>query len=626
MTAQPTPAGPLASLVRQFRGGIISRRQFFAQATALGVSSSTILALANFPSASAQDATPAASPVSVVPVRPESGTADQERGAGGDLRILIWQAPGIAASHSALSDKDYLAACPVIEPLMHYLPDGSIIPNLLAEVPTVENGMLAPDFSTVTLVLRDGLLWSDGTPVTAADIVFTWQWVTNPDNSATSFNAWNTISSLEATDHLTAVATFANPSIIWFEPFTGGYNGNLYPAHAFNSDPANRNDAFLLAPIGTGPYRLESFTPNDSATYVINEHYREPNKPYFARILLKGGGDPASAARAVLQTGEYDYAWNLQVEPDVLAQIEGDGSKGHVYSARGTTVESLNFNFSDPRTEVDGQVSQKDTPHPIFRDLAVRQALNMAVRRDVVSTRLYTENEPATANLLAGVPAWDSPNTSWTYDLDAANQVLDEAGWVRDGDVRRKDGVELHFNYFTSITPVRQKTQLIVQEDFQELGAKVDLEQVESGVFFSAAADQTQNFYHMFWDLDMWTNGPYSALPITYLNRWYAGPNGENIAQEENGWSKDNTQRYQNPEFDALYEQLLAVKTIEEADRLLIAANDLLIQDVVAIPIVNRTVGVYALSSKVSNDNVANGPSFVLALWNIANWTGAEAK
>jgi peptide/nickel transport system substrate-binding protein len=491
-------------------------------------------------------------------------------------------------------------------------------------VPSVENGLLAADFSSATLKLQEGLLWSDGTPVTAADIVFTWQWVTTESNAATSFGAWDTIASLEATDDLTVVAAFKNPSIIWFEPFTGGYNGNLYPAHAFGNDPANKNDAFLLAPIGTGPYKIEEFLPNESATYVINEHYREPNKPFFSRILLKGGGDPASAARAVMQTAEYDYAWNLQVEPEVLRQIEGDGSKGHVYSARGTTVESLNFNFSDPNTEVDGQVSQKDTPHPIFSDLAVRQALNLAVQRDVISTRLYTENEPPTANLLAGIAAWDSPNTSWEFNLDEANRILDDAGWVRDGDVRKKDGVELAFNFYTSVTPVRQKTQLIVQEAFQQLGAKVELEQVDSAFFFSSAPDQTQNFYHMFWDLDMWTNGPYSSLPITYLNRWYAGENGENIAQRENDWSKDNTQRYQNPEFNALYEQLLEVTTVEEADRLLIAANDLLIQDVAAIPILNLTVGVYAISPRVSNDNVANGPSFVLALWNIANWTGNE--
>src|SRR5690606_10961028 len=109
----------------------------------------------------------------------------------------------------------------------------------------------------------------------------------------------------------------------------------------------------------------------------VNENYREPNKPFFSRIQLKGGGDAAAAARAVLQTGDYDYAWNLQVEPSVLEEMEGTGELGQVYGAGGTTVESINFNFSDPRQEVEGQRSHKSTQHPVFSDLAVRQALNV---------------------------------------------------------------------------------------------------------------------------------------------------------------------------------------------------------------------------------------------------------
>src|SRR5699024_792876 len=117
---------------------------------------------------------------------------------------------------------------------------------------------------------------------------------------------------------------------------------------------------------------------------------------------------------------------------------------------------------------------------------------------------------------------------------------------------------------------------------------------------------------HMFWDMDMWTNGPYSPIPITYLNRWYAGPNGENIAQKENDWQKDNTQRYQNPEFDALYEELVDTIDTDRAIALLIKANDMLIADVVAIPIVNRAVGSYALANRIRNENLANGPSFIV--------------
>src|SRR5690606_23277071 len=119
-------------------------------------------------------------------------------------------------------------------------------------------------------------------------------------------------------------------------------------------------------PIGTGPYVVESFVPNDEAIYVVNENYREPNKPFFDRVYLKGGGDAAAAARAVLQTGEFHYAWNIVLEPDVLAQMETEDGPGEILAVPGVSVsvERVNLNFSDPWTEVDGQRSEMNTPHP----------------------------------------------------------------------------------------------------------------------------------------------------------------------------------------------------------------------------------------------------------------------
>lgn len=601
----------LTSLADDLRAGRIDRRTFLAAAAALGALAPVARAVA------AQ--TPVATPVAVSS-RPDAGTEGQVRGEDGTLRVIIWQAPTGAASHSALSDKDYLAAAPVIEPLIHYAADGTLVPNLIEAVPSVEAGTRAEDASWCELTLLEGLLWSDATPVTANDIVFTWQWVTNPDNAATSADVWSSIKSIEAVDDRTARVEFVQPSVTWFEPFAGAYDGNLYPAHAFNNDPTNKNEAFVTAPIGTGPFVVESFVANDSAVYVANPNYREPSKPAFARLELKGGGDPTAAARAVLQTAEMDYAWNVQVEPTVLAQMVGDGSNGGVHSAGGTTVEGLNFNFSDPNTEVDGQRSHKDTPHPIFSDLAVRQALSMAVPRQLIADELYAEGEEPTANVLAGLDLFDSPNTSWTYDLEAAAKVLEDAGWVLDGDVRVKDGVRLEFLLMTSTSSVRQKTQSIVKEAFAQIGVNIQIDSVDAAIFFDSTPGNDQNFYHMYWDMDLWTNGPYSPLPISWMSRWYAGPEGENIAQAANDWQKNNTQRYQNPEYDAMYEALLTETDEQAAFEQLIALNDLLIADVVQIPIVNRSVGTYALSNRIRNENMANGPSFVLPFWNLANW------
>ena len=128
---------------------------------------------------------------------------------------------------------------------------------------------------------------------------------------------------------------------------------------------------------------------NDQITCVLNENYREPTKPYFESVYLKGGGDPASAARAVMQTGDFDFAWNLQVEPEILVDLEGAGA-GTFHTFPGVLVEYLSLNFSDPRTEVNGQLSEKNTPHPILSDDAVRQAVDVAGQAKRVEPKLET--------------------------------------------------------------------------------------------------------------------------------------------------------------------------------------------------------------------------------------------
>src|SRR5690606_31628251 len=153
--------------------------------------------------------------------------------------------------------------------------------------------------------------------------------------------------------------------------FTGGTNGNILPAHSFNDEPISENNPdFLMYPIGTGPFVITEFVPNDRVALVANENYREPNKPYYASINVKGGGDAASAARAVLQTGDYDFAWNLQVEPAILLDLAGveaygevsDDAPGMLVSEVGTSMERIHINFSDPNVEVDGQRSEINTP------------------------------------------------------------------------------------------------------------------------------------------------------------------------------------------------------------------------------------------------------------------------
>ncbi|MDQ3541706.1 MAG: peptide ABC transporter substrate-binding protein, partial [Chloroflexota bacterium] len=565
------------------------------------------------------DGTPSPSP-SGAAARPSVGTEGQTRGAGGELRIIQHQAPTTANAHVSVGTKDFLAGALVQEPLMSYLPDGTIIPTLITEVPAVENGLLAEDLSSATFKLMEGVLWSDGQPFTSRDVQFTWQWITNPDNNSVNITTWQAISNVETPDELTAVVTYASPSATWFEPFTGGVNGPIMPAHAFGDDPAAQNTDFITRPIGTGPFVITNFSANDIVQYETNQNYREPNKPFFSSVYIKGGGDAASAARAVLQTGDYAYAWNLQVEPAILEGMVTEGGPGVLVSEVGTSVERIHINFSDPNTEVDGQRSEMNTPHPFLTDLAVRQAMNVAVPRQLITDEFYGLAARTTPNILTGLEAFESPNTSWEFNLEKAAQTLEEAGWTMNGDVRSKEGVDLVVSYGTSINPVRQKTQAVVKQAFESIGIKVNLDQVDAGTFFDSSAGNDRNIGHMYWDITMYTNNPSSPIPAAFMLSWYAGPEGRNIAQESNGWSGQNYQRYNNPEFDALYDSLIKETDIEAAAQTLIQMNDVLINDVVIIPEVNRPSDTYAISSQLNNENVALGVGFELNYWNIANW------
>lgn len=633
--------GPLSRLYAQLTDGSISRREFISRAAATGIGAGAAVFLANanaiaaaggskngFAVYAGQDGTPAPSPTGAGQA-PSAGTEGQTRGEGGELRIIQWQAATTANAHTSTGTKDFLISSMVQEPLMHYLPDGSLIANLVTEVPAVENGLLAEDLSTVTFTLQEGILWSDGTPLTSRDIQFTWEWITTPGNNSQNITTWQAVSGVETPDELTAVVTFGAPSAGWFDVFTGGANGPIMPAHVFNNEPlAANNPDFLQFPLGTGPYVITEFVPNDLVQLVANENYREANKPFFSNVYVKGGGDAPSAARAVLQTGEYQYAWNLQVEPEVLLDFAGiealgevnDDSPGVLVSEVGTSVERIHINFSDPNQEVNGQRSELNTPHPFFSDPAVRQALNKAVPRQVVTDEFYGLAARTSPNILTGLEFFESPNTSWELDLEEAAQILDDAGWMMDGDFRAKDGVQLVINYGTSINQLRQKTQAVVKQAFESLGVEVRLDQVDAGIFFDSGAGNDRNINHNYWDICMYTNNPTSPVPLSFFLSWYAGPENQNVAQESNGWSGNNYQRYINPEFDVAYEELLVITDLEAAGQKLIELNDILINDVAIIPEVNRPSDTYAIARTLNNDNVALGVGYELNYWNIANW------
>ena len=604
--------------------GDLSRRAFLERAVALGMA----LPLAQsilISTASAQDATPAggATPVAGTGAAPSEGTEGQQRGSGGELKLLQWQAPTTLSLHESATFKDMLAAALVSEPLIHFLPDATPIPCLASTVPSFENGLLAEDLLSVTYPLLPGVVWSDGEPFTASDVVFTWNWIIDPANSSVTSAVYEPIESVEAVDDQTVKITFKTLQLGWYNFFASATNGAVYPEHVLSGGGTAANDAFRLSPVGTGPYKVDSFTVNDQVTYSINQNYREPNKPYFASVNLKGGGDAPSAAQAVLQTGDYDFAWNLQVEPEILNKF-AEGGKGDIVIVPGNAVEWVALNFSDPNKTVHDQRSYWKEPHPFFSDKQVRQAFALGVDRQTISNEFYfgTEGEPVATNVLLGVPAYTSTNTTWEFNTDKGNQLLDASGWTRDGDVRKKGDVELKLTYATSVNSVRQKTQAVIKQGWEALGAQVELKEIDPGIFFDTAPGNDQNVAHMYWDVHEYAFSPAGPFPLSYMLRWVSN-DGANIPQKENNWSQVNEGRYNNPDYDRLYDQAASETDPVKANELFIQMNDIIIDDVVLIPLVQRASEKYALAKTLRKENIAGGP-FEALYWNIANWNRTE--
>ena len=625
--AQPT--GNIRRLFDALQSGAIDRRQFIGRSSALGLSAGMSLYLAN---AAAQ--TPAASPEGEgatggggletgVPraLAPE----DQERGSGGELKIIQWQAPSHLVGHLASGDKDVLASALVQEPLMHYGVDGGLLPNLVTTIPSTANGDLAEDLTGVTLHLMEGVTWSDGEPFTADDVVFTWEWITNPDNSSTSIEIWQRIESIEAVDDHTLEVTFDGPHPIWYQPFTGLSFASILPRHILDGADQDAVDAFRFSPIGTGPYVVASFDVEDQVQYAVNENYREPNKPYFSSVYLKGGGEPAAAARAVLQTGEYHYAWYLGIDADLLTEL-AEGGAGKLLLFSQGYAERLHLNHSDPYTEVDGQRSEMNTPNPVLGDPAVRQAMALGINRQLIVDELYIPDsieEPA-KDIFTGISSLESPNTELVFDPEQAAQVLEDAGWVAEteGGVRSKDGVELSLTFMTTTNQLRQRVQTVVKANLDDIGFNIDIQNIDSGIYFDSSAGNDQNVGHMYYDMNMHQTSAGAPTPIRFVERWYAGPDGENIAQESNNWSRVNQVRYRNDEYDALFEELRNETDAARQIELFIEMNDHLIDNNALIPMV-AVAERSACAEWLNEESVQLGP-FNMEYWNIANWYGDQ--
>ncbi|MEM7645091.1 MAG: peptide ABC transporter substrate-binding protein, partial [Pseudomonadota bacterium] len=272
-----------------------------------------------------------------------------ERGRDGEVSIIYWQAPSTLNPFLSGGTKDVEAASLILEPLARFDSTGTITPWLATDIPTVENGGVSEDLTQITWTLRDDIVWSDGTPFTSEDVKFTWEYCTHPEGGCAQITKFEGIESVETPDATTVVVNFSEPKPYPYSAFTGGESPILQKAQfeaclgAAASTCTDQN----FGPIGTGPFVVTEFRTNDVIAYEANDNYREEGKPAFSSVNFKGGGDADAAGRAVMQTGEFDYAWNLQLAPEVIAQMEA-GGLGTPIAAFGPLVERIMLNNTNP--------------------------------------------------------------------------------------------------------------------------------------------------------------------------------------------------------------------------------------------------------------------------------------
>jgi peptide/nickel transport system substrate-binding protein len=590
--------------VRAVAEGKASRRQFMRTMLGLGLSGpfvAPVLATA----ASAAEPGGHVTPSAYTPTR---------RGGGDQLRLLWWQAPTILNAHLSNGLKDSDAARVVYEPLAGFNRDGEFVPILAAEIPSLDNGGLAPDGTAVTWHLKQGVVWHDGQPFTADDVIFTWEYAADPATAAVTTGSYQNIARIDKLDDHTVKVVFKNPTPFWYDAFFAG-RGHILPKHLFTAyvGQDSRNAPHNLQPVGTGPYKIIAFKPGDVARFEINPHYHVPNRPFFDSVELKGGGDAASAARAVIQTGEFDFAWNLQVEKDVLERIDRQGGRGKVHIYPGSGVEHIQLNRTDPWTEVDGERSSLKAPHPFLVDPLVRQAYTLLMDRRTIAQQLYGAAGQATSNFLDTPKRFQSPHTRWEFDLDKAARLLDQAGWTRGSDgVRVKAGRRMKLLYQTAVNPMRQKTQAIVKKAFEQVGVEVELKAVNPGVFFSSDPGNADAHAKFHADLQMFTVSPGSPDPQAHMLQFVSWE----IARKANNWAGQNVVRWINAEYDRLWNQAAIELDPVKRATLFIAMNDLLVEDAVVIPLIWRNE-VVAVSQSLQGLELTTWDS---NLWDLAYW------
>ncbi len=493
----------------------------------------------------------------------------------------------------------------VVEGLLGIDPDGDYVPNLVTEVPSIENGGVSDDGLVITYHLKEGLLWSDGEPVTSDDIRFTWETVVNPNNTVVKTLGHELIASVETPDELTAVVTLSKPYVAYLTLFPA-----LLPEHVLGGLESMDNADYNRAPIGTGPYRVVESVSGSHIEYEPNPNYRVEGQPSIDSVFIKWLPS-REAGLAQILTGE------IQVLQDItVAELAGlQGKEGiEVISLESLSSERLFLNLSDQ--------GDPTVPHPILGDPEVRKALDFAInRQEIIDGLLDGLAEPASCDLPAG-PFGDPDIEPTTYDPDKARQILEAAGWVdEDNDgIREKDGQRFSLRITTATgNLLRDLTEQLLQEQFGTVGVELSIENKESGAFWGSYAEGGVRFTGDF-DILLYTTGPgVTGAFVDPQAHMFAYYHSSNIPSESNEFRGGNYMRFANETVDAALEEAGSVPDVGARQAAYATAMKKISDEKPVLFLYNR-LQMHVFREGVEG-YVANPWLAQIPVWNIQEWT-----
>lgn len=368
--------------------------------------------------------------------------------------------------------------------------NGEYVPMLAQELPSLENGGLSEDYLTVTWKLREGLKWSDGKAITSDDVRFTVEVLSNPDSGALSgTGGFDAVTGVETPDDLTTVITYSTPYPGYLDQFAYG----LLPRHATGEPTNMANWAWNRNPVSAGPFIVSEWVSGESITMTRNPNYFEEGKPYLDSLVFAIVPEPAAQTAMMLNGEAQFHLWPGEFKADYDELLKGKASQ---HLIPGIWNMSIDFNLSAP---FDGDPSAA-APHPILGDIRVRQAIASAIDYQTLQQDVLQGGVSDSTNPFAyGWYQCDLPR-KFGFDVEKANQLLDEAGWVMGDDGIRvaqgalyaADGTRLSLELqgYTAFDPL-QLTEEFIVENLKAVGIEARIQNYDFSIIFGAYEDNS---------------------------------------------------------------------------------------------------------------------------------------